>query len=106
MFCLVSRYQTLPENLAKIAQIFREQAVPLVSRQLGFEGVYLLTKPDGQFMVLNIWETEEQANAWLQNPQHQQIVAQLRPMLSGAPMRESYQVQIHEIPISMPFGHP
>jgi len=58
---------------------YREQTIPPVSRQPGFRGVYLMTKPDGQFMVMNIWYTEAQANAWPQNPEHQKVVAQLRP---------------------------
>jgi len=53
MFCLASRYQTSPESLGEIARVFREQAVPLVSRQAGFKGVYLFTKPDGEFTVLS-----------------------------------------------------
>ena len=97
MFCLASRYQTSPESLDKVAQIFREQAIPLVSRQPGFKGMYLMTKASGEFMVLNIWDTEEQANAWPQNPKHQEVVARLRPLLSGAPVREGLQVQAHAL---------
>jgi heme-degrading monooxygenase HmoA len=97
MFCLVSRYQTQPKSIREIAPIFREQALPLVSRQLGFKGVYLMTKTTGEFMVLNIWETEAQANAWPQHPEHQKIVAQLKPLLSGAPQRDGYEVPAHAV---------
>ena len=97
MFCLASRYQASPENLDQVAQIFKEQAVPAVSRQTGFKGVYLMTKPSGEFMVLNIWDTEEQANAWPQNPQHQEIVAQLKPLLGGPPVRDGYEVRAHAV---------
>lgn len=97
MFCLASRYQTSPAHLLEIEQVFREQAFPLVSRQLGFRGVYLLTKPDGEFLVLNIWETEEQANDWPQNPKHQQVVTQLRPLLSGPPTRDGYHVRAYAV---------
>jgi heme-degrading monooxygenase HmoA len=37
-----------------------------------------MTKPTGAFMVLNIWDTEQQANAWPQNPRHQQVATQLK----------------------------
>jgi heme-degrading monooxygenase HmoA len=97
MFCLASRYQTSPQNLDQVTKIFQEQAVPLVSHQRGFKGVYLVTKPSGDFMVLNIWDTEEQANAWPQNPEHQKVTAQLRPMLSGAPVRDGYTVRAHRV---------
>lgn len=97
MFCLASRYQTQPQSLSEIVRIFREQAVPLVSRQPGFRGVYLMTKATGEFMVLNIWDTEAQANAWPQNPEHQKIVAQLKPILSGTPQRDGYEVPAHAV---------
>ena len=97
MSCLASRYQASPENLDQVVQIFKEQAVPLVSRQAGFKGVYLMTKASGEFMVLNIWDTEGEANAWPQNSQHQEIVAQLKPLLSGAPVRDGYEVRAHAV---------
>jgi heme-degrading monooxygenase HmoA len=97
MFCLASRYQTSSESLPKVVQLFKTQALPLVSRQPGFRGVYLMTKPNGEFMVLNIWDTEEQANAWPQNPEHRNISAQLKPLLSGAPGRDGYEVGAHAV---------
>lgn len=97
MYCLASRYQAAPEKLDEVVRIFKEEAAPLVSRQPGFKGVYLLTKANGVFMVLNVWETEEQANGWPQNPEHQKVVAGLRPLLSGlgAAARDGYNVQVH-----------
>ena len=97
MFCLASRYQTSPESLNQVGKIFQEQAVPLVSRQPGFKGVYLMTKANGEFMVLNIWDTEDQANSWPQNPNHQQVVAQLKPLLSGTPVRDGFEVRAYSV---------
>jgi heme-degrading monooxygenase HmoA len=56
-----------------------------------------MTKSSGEFMVLNIWDTEEQANAWPQNQKHQEVVAQLKPLLTGAPVRESFEVRAHAV---------
>jgi len=95
MFCLASRYETSPQSLDEVARIFREQAIPLVSHQPGFKGVYLMTKPDGQFTVMNVWDTEAQANAWPQNPEHQKVVAQLKLLLSGVPVRDAYEICTH-----------
>jgi heme-degrading monooxygenase HmoA len=97
MFCLASRYQVSPENIGKVVKLFQEQAVPLVSKQRGFKGVYLMTKPSGEFMVLNIWDTEKQANDWPQNPEHMKVAGQLKPLLSGAPGRDGYEVSAHAV---------
>ena len=97
MFCLASRYQAQPQSIGEIVRIFKEQAVPLVSRQPGFKGVYLMTKATGEFMVLNIWDTEAQASVWPRNPEHQKIVAQLKPFLGGAPQRDGYEVPAYAV---------
>ena len=97
MFCLASRYHTESKNLNEVAKIIKEQALPLVSRQKGFRGAYLLTQVNGVFMTLTIWDTEEQANAWPQNPEHQRIVAQLKPLLAGAPAREGWEVRANAV---------
>jgi len=97
MFCLASKYQTAPENLNQVIRIFKEQAVPLVSRQKGFKGFYLMTKPAGDLMVLNIWDNEAQVNAWPQNPEHQKVAGQLRPLFAGPPVRDGYEVSVHKV---------
>ena len=99
MYCLASRYQAAPEKLDEVVRLFKEEAAPLVSRQPGFKGVYLLTKPNGVFMVLNVWDTEEQANGWPQNPEHQKVAGALRPLLSGmgGGSRDGYDVQVQVV---------
>ena len=97
MYCLASRYQTEPKNLREVSRIFGEQAVPLVSRQPGFKGVYLMTKNSGDLMVLNIWDTEAQANAWPQHPEHQKIAGQLKPLFKGPPARDGYDVSTYKV---------
>jgi heme-degrading monooxygenase HmoA len=97
MFCLASRYQTEPKNLREVSRIFSEQAVPLVSRQPGFKGVYLMTTKSGDLMVLNIWDTEAQANAWPQHPEHQKVAGQLKPLFKGPPAREGYDVSAFKV---------
>ena len=97
MFCLASRVQTSPESVSEVVQIFQKQALPLVSKQPGFKGVYLMTKPAGDLMVLNIWDMEAQANAWPQNLEHQKIVAQLKPLFKGALTRDGYEVSAYKV---------
>ena len=97
MYCMASRYQASPQSVDEIIRIFQEQAVPLVSRQPGFRGVYLMTKPEGQLLILNIWDTEEQAVSWPQNPKHIEVVSKLRSLFQGAPVRDGYTVSAHAV---------
>jgi heme-degrading monooxygenase HmoA len=94
---MVVRYQADPENLDEVAKVFKEEAVPVASKQPGFKGAYLLTKPNGIFMILNMWDTEEQANAWPQNPKNQEVAARIRALLgrySRGTARDGYDVQV------------
>ena len=93
MFCLVSHSKTPSEGLGKVEQVFREQVIPLISSQPGFKGVCFMTRPSGEFVSLSIWDTEEQANSWPQNQEHQKLIIQLKDLLIGAPEREVFQVQ-------------
>jgi len=95
MFCLASHYEISPQSLDEVARTFRGQAIPLVSHQPGFKGMYLMPKPDGQFTVMNVWDTEAQANAWRQNPDHQKVVTQLKPLLGGVPVLDAYEMRTH-----------
>lgn len=96
MYCAMTRYQAEPKSLDEVAKIFKEEEVPLASKQPGFKGAYLLTKPSGIFMILNMWDTEEQANAWPQNPKNQEVAARIRSLLSGirSTARDGYEVQV------------
>lgn len=97
MYCMASRYQASPQSMDEIIRTFQEQAVPLVSTQPGFRGVYLMTKPEGQLLILNIWDTEEQAVSWPQNPKHIEVVSKLRPFFQGTPVRDGYTVSAYAV---------
>jgi heme-degrading monooxygenase HmoA len=96
MYCLATRYQADPANLDEVTRIFKEEEVPLASSQPGYKGAYLLAKPSGIIMIMNMWDTEEQANAWPQNPKNQEIAARIRSLLSGlrSTARDGYDVRV------------
>ena len=95
MFCTVSRFQASPENLKKIYGIFKAQYIQAVSQQPGFKEVSFLTNPNGRFIIINNWETIEQASKWAKNPEYQNIIFQIKPMLESAISPEGYEVEVH-----------
>ena len=95
MFCSISQFQALPENLEEIARIFKVQYIPIVSQQPGFKENYLLTRPDGRFIIINNWDTKEQAGEWFKNAEYQNIIFQLRPLLKSAESPEGYKIEAH-----------
>jgi heme-degrading monooxygenase HmoA len=85
VFCAVARSLVSPENVDKFARIFNEQSIPLQERMPGFRGTYVFTKPSGELMVLTIWDSEEQANAWLTSPEHMGLSEQIGPLTNFTP---------------------
>jgi heme-degrading monooxygenase HmoA len=97
MFCATTHYRTTPEHLDDAVDVFKRKAVTFASHQPGFHSLCLLTKHDGTIMTVTLWDTEEQAAAWPQCPEHRKIVRLLRPLLTGRPTRNGYDVRIHAL---------
>ncbi len=95
MFCTISRFQALPKNLEEISRAFKVQYIPIVSHQPGFKDNYLLTRPEGNFIIINNWDTKEQADEWFKNAEYQNIIFQLRPLLKSAESPEGYKIEAH-----------
>ena len=98
MICNLVRYQAAPEKLDEVIRLFKEQAIPLASKQAGFKGTYLLTKPSGLFTILNMWDTQEQANAWTENAENREIVSRLMSLLQRQNRsRDSFEVSAQAV---------
>lgn len=91
-----------PRSLAEVVRVFGDQLVPRLSRQAGFEGFMLLSKLDGELMTLNLWDSNEQASAWAQNPEHKELEARLETLLVGAAKEDGYEVQDSGFSVAVP----
>lgn len=97
MYCMVSVSKVNPPNLGKILKIYRQQSVPLVSKQSGFKSAYYMSKATGEIMIMQIWESEEYFNAWDKSAEHAKILAQSGPLQILPPQRDNYQLQTHVV---------
>jgi heme-degrading monooxygenase HmoA len=95
MFCSVASLKASPQNLDKIVKHFQDHGIPMVSSQEGFKSVYLAAKPSGEFMIINIWDTEEHANAWRNNPEHHEMAKPLDALTIGEPVFDAYELRAH-----------
>ena len=93
MFCKITRNQVSPEDLGRLTRVMKEQWYPLASRQEGFKGAYFMTKPDGELVSIVLWETEAQAYAWGDNPEHKQISNQVASLFTAIAAQDLYEVQ-------------
>jgi heme-degrading monooxygenase HmoA len=93
MFCKTTRGQVTIENLGQFTRFMKEEWAPLISKQEGFKGAYYATKPNGEYVAVMLWATEEQLKSWSDNPEHKKIAAPVMPLFITDLVVDIYEVQ-------------
>ena len=93
MFCKTTRSKVSPENMGELAQWVKEKWGPLISSQEGFKGAYFIAKPNGEFVIIMLWESEEQIQSWTDNSQHKRLLPDFMPLILGSVDMDIYEVQ-------------
>jgi hypothetical protein len=92
---------TLRTTVEDAVDLFTERVLPRLRDQRGYEGVVVLANPDGQAMLVSVWETEEAAaeSAAFATDALDEFVTLFR----SPPGREQYEVRFAEMPgVSLP----
>ena len=87
---------TLRTTVGDALAMFEERVLPRLREQEGYEGVVVLGNPDGQAMLVSVWETEEAASesATFATGALDEFVTLFR----SPPGREGYEVLLAEMP--------
>lgn len=84
-----------PEKRDEIEQVIRNAVLPSARQQQGYKGYLALFDPStGKGMAIALWETEADLNASEAIAQEQ--VAKSTRLFTSAPVREVYEVLVHE----------
>ena len=95
MFCITTQYRTQPADLEAAVRVFTDIAVAIIREQLGFQDLCLLSKADGELLLITMWDTEAQAITWSKPLDYRKIGTVLEPLLVAGPSMDGYRVQIH-----------
>jgi hypothetical protein len=71
---------------------FVEDIVPQLRKQPGYEGVMVLTTPDGKGALLSLWETAEQAATEGDHQFYTEALGKFATFFRSPPGRERYVV--------------
>jgi hypothetical protein len=77
--------------------LFTEHVLPGLREQEGYEGVLVLTTPEGRGMIVSLWETESDANA--ASAFATGALERYLMLFSAPPGREHYEVAFADLPI-------
>jgi hypothetical protein len=87
---------TLRTTVEDAVELFEERVLPRLREQEGYEGVVVLANPDGQAMLVSVWETEEAAAA--SSAFASGALDEFVTLFRSPPGREQYEVRFAEMP--------
>ena len=97
MFARVTTFQIDTKDIEQCAKIYAESVVPAAKKQKGFRAIELMVNPEtGDGLSISYWETQEDAVATEKNLYYQEQVAKFIPFYTKQPIRDGYEVLIHE----------
>lgn len=99
MYCLVSCFRVVPGSQDEMARIYKEEVEPLLSNKPGFQGFGYMIKPDGEALMMGLWDSEEQANARPQKGYYKKILARLQSISVGALTHNGYEVPAMQLSV-------
>jgi heme-degrading monooxygenase HmoA len=87
---------TLRTTVEDALALFKDDVLPQIRGQEGYEGALVLTTPEGKGLILTVWESEEAAarSAQLASGAVERHVTLFR----SPPGRENYEVVLFELP--------
>jgi hypothetical protein len=75
-----------------MTRIYKEEIEPLLSSKPGVRGFGYLIKPDGEALVMSMWDSKEHANAPPQKRYYEKILARLGSIAVGALTHDEYEL--------------
>ncbi len=89
---------TLRVSVDAALEQFKELVVPEARKRAGYEGLYVLTTPEGKGMILSLWASEEAAVAGVESGYYDEQVAKFVSVFRAPPGRDHYEVIFSETP--------
>lgn len=100
MFARITLFEidTLRTSLDAAVDSFKELVVPEARKQEGYEGMYVMTTPEGKGLIMSLWASEESVKAGEASGYYAEQIAKFVTLFRTPPGREHYEVAFSEIP--------
>lgn len=100
MYARVTSFEvdTVRIDLDSAVERFKETILPAAREQSGYEGVLVLTTPEGKGLLISFWTGEEDAARGIQSGYYDEQVAGFVTLLRQPPGRDHYEVKFRESP--------
>jgi hypothetical protein len=88
---------TIRTSMDNALGLFTEHVLPDLKEQAGYEGVLVLSTPEGKGMIVSFWESEAAADAAA--PFATGALEQNMTLFRSPPGREHYEVAFADLPV-------
>jgi heme-degrading monooxygenase HmoA len=92
MFCKTTKSKVDPQNAENLSNWIKKKWGPLIADQPGFKGYYFITKSDGEFVIIMLWEQEKNVQVWTENSGHRALVPEFMALTVSPVQMELYEV--------------
>lgn len=98
MFARVTLFEidTLRISLDDALEQFKQLIVPEARKQEGYEGMYVLTTPEGKGLIMSLWASEEVATSGVTSGYYEEQVSKFVAVFRAPAGREGYEVVFTE----------
>lgn len=100
MFARVTLFEidTVRTSMAKALENFKDQVIPAMESQEGYEGLYVLGTPEGKGLILSLWSSQDAAIAGVASGYYDEQVAKFMSVFRAPPGRDHYEVLLANPP--------
>jgi heme-degrading monooxygenase HmoA len=100
MFARITLFEidTLRTSMDAALGMFKELVVPEARKQEGYEGMYVMTTPEGKGLIMSLWASEEAVTSGEMSGYYDEQIAKLVTLFRTPPGREHYEVVFSEAP--------
>lgn len=89
---------TLRTSVDDALELFKQQVLPELREQEGYEGVVVMATPEGKGLIVTLWDSEEAAEAHGEDGFYSDVLARYMTLFRSPPGRERYRVAFAEVP--------
>jgi heme-degrading monooxygenase HmoA len=90
----LAEIDTVRMSLEDAIERFEELVLPGLREEEGYEGVYVLTTPEGKALVMSLWDSAEDAERTFETGFYQSQVEKFLMLFQAPPGRERYDVAV------------
>ena len=89
---------TTRASLAGAVALFQREVLPELEAQDGYRGLYVLTTPEGQAVLVSFWDTAAQADATAEQGFYTETLDRYVTLFAAPPGRERFEVVLSDAP--------